>query len=199
MKVHQVYADKRAELKHRILSCFCKSAKRGFCTCFNPQTYTVHQDDDHTSSEDDLPHNEEENVNKDNRAKSNKENDLQTTDNFNTDCHNLVLGPSTSYVDGQKVLSAGDFLHVYVHTSTTKNKIYSYVCKALTDVEEDSDLKVMFLRVVTKDAKRFRLDEKDICYISYDDVIKILPAPAVIKRGHRTYYEFKTAIDVFEE
>ncbi|CAH2088595.1 unnamed protein product [Euphydryas editha] len=91
------------------------------------------------------------------------------------------------------LLSAGDFLHVFV--SGMKNKIYSYVCKALTLIEEDSELKVMFLGIVSEDANTFRIDTNDVSYVGYEDIIKILPTPAFLGKGQ---YKFETPIDVFE-
>ncbi|CAG9793034.1 unnamed protein product [Diatraea saccharalis] len=102
-------------------------------------------------------------------------------------------------MDVLKQVSVGDFLHVNVYTSANKKKISFYVCKALSDIDEDGEVKVVFLRAVTKDAKRFRIEETDISYVDYEDIITILPTPAIVKRGHRIYYEFKTAINIFEK
>lgn len=109
--------------------------------------------------------------------------------------------PSTSNNEHSNYMHVviGDFLHVQVYSNDPK-KTYSYVCKALTPIEDDGEVKVMFLRVVGKtDAKRFRLDDQDISYVDFKDIIKILPTPAIMKRGHRIYYQFETSIDVFEK
>ncbi|CAH2101692.1 unnamed protein product [Euphydryas editha] len=100
---------------------------------------------------------------------------------------------TTSNHEATLLLSAGDFLHVFV--SGMKKKMYSYVCKALTPIEEDGELKVMFLRVVSEDAKTFRIDTNDVSYVGYEDIIRILPTPAFLGKGQ---YEFETPIDVFE-
>lgn len=86
-----------------------------------------------------------------------------------------------------------------VYVGASKNKSYTYACKTLTDVEEDGEVKVMFLRVVDENAKRFRLDEKDISYVDYTNIIQKLPTPEVIKKGHRSYYQFQKSVNVFEK
>lgn len=104
------------------------------------------------------------------------------------------LATASSY--GAPLLSAGDFLHVFVYGVNKKKKMYSYVCKALTPIEEDGEVKVMFLRVVSDDAKTFRIDTNDISHVSYEDIIKILPIPAFLGNGQ---YKFDTPIDIFEK
>lgn len=72
--------------------------------------------------------------------------------------------PSSSYAKDSKI-GVGDFLLVKVYVDKSRNKVFTYACKAITDVEEDGEVKVMFLRVVDENAKRFRIDDKDISYI----------------------------------
>lgn len=107
--------------------------------------------------------------------------------------------PCSRYGNENSKIAKGDFLLVYVYVNATKKKTYMYVCKKLGDVEEDGEIKVMFLRVVDKNAKRFRLDVNDVCYVDFEDVIKKLPNPKTVKAGQRTYNEFKNSIDVFEK
>lgn len=67
-------------------------------------------------------------------------------------------------------------------------------------VEEDGEVKVMFLRVTSKkDTKSFHLDEQDVSYADYQDVIEILPAPAVVVKGRRIYHHFKKSISIFQK
>lgn len=103
---------------------------------------------------------------------------------------------TTSKHGAPPLISAGDFLHVYVYGMNKKKKMYSYVCKALTSIEEDGEVKVMFLRVVGDDAKIFRIDSNDMGHVSYEDIIKILPTPAFL--GNRQY-RFETSVEVFEQ
>lgn len=76
------------------------------------------------------------------------------------------------YTDENNMPYSGNFLLLKVHRSN--NKIYSYASKALTDVEDDAEVKVKFLRAV-KSASKFKPVEKDIAYVDFDDVINILP------------------------
>lgn len=260
LQVHQVYTENRNSLMYRNLSCFCESAKRGFCQCLNPKLYKVDgieclaqesSDDDiplstlasdnnkslppqrrnsldkqapldstavfkelqnlpsrkniykavYGSSSDTGDEYEKELI----QSTHNKDNVLQVSVfNFCLSLDDYICeqpGQSTSYQNDNKLdVSVGDFLHVNVHTqSTKKTTTYSYVCKALSRIEDDCEIKVMFLRVVDKNAKRFRLDETDISYVNYEDIIKVLPKPESIKRGHIFYYQFKNSIDIFEK
>lgn len=109
--------------------------------------------------------------------------------------------PCTSYGKENSKIENGDYLLVNVNVDVSKAKVntYKYVCKAISDVEDDGEIKVMFMRVVDKCAKRFRLDEKDVSYVDCQDVIERLSNPEIVKRGHRIYYDFKTSINVFEK
>ncbi|CAG5003275.1 unnamed protein product [Parnassius apollo] len=100
----------------------------------------------------------------------------------------------TFYDKISQQVSIGDFFHVY--GSNKKKNIYSYVCKALSSIEEDGEIKVMFLRVVSNDTKKFRVDKKDISYVNYEDVISILPVPSLLEKD---MYKFTDSIDIFEK
>lgn len=99
--------------------------------------------------------------------------------------------PCGSHNSNSKI-GCGDFLLVKLYTDASRKKSYIYACKTLSDIEEDGEVKVMFLRVVDEKAKRFRLDDKDISYVDFEDIIQKLPVPNVIKQGHRSYYQFET-------
>lgn len=47
--------------------------------------------------------------------------------------------------------------------------------------------------------KELTCNEKDISDIPFEDIISILPNPALITKGNRTYYEFSCAVDVYEK
>ncbi|KAI8442485.1 hypothetical protein MSG28_005977 [Choristoneura fumiferana] len=223
LKVHQIFTENRNTLKYRNLSCFCGLGKNGFCDCLNPQIYSTSVMEPtriHDSSDDDMPLSShavlKEVQNTMPRSsvyktiygssdtdgeempavRSNKENTREMISS--TTLLNETDNPQASTSSDR--IAIGDFLHVNVYTDDSRKKKYSYVCKALTPVEEDGEVKVMFLRVIgKKDAKIFRLDEQDISYVDYQDVIEILPAPAVVIKGRRIYHHFRKSISIFEK
>ncbi|CAG9784085.1 unnamed protein product [Diatraea saccharalis] len=92
--------------------------------------------------------------------------------------------PSASYDINAKI-GRGDFLLVKLYVDASKNKSYTYACKTLTEIEDDGEIQVMFLRVVDENAKRFRLDKKDISYVNHENIVKKLPVPALVKKGEQ--------------
>lgn len=102
--------------------------------------------------------------------------------------------PSTS---GQNNLlpGVGDFLLVKVHS--TKGKSYDkYACIAETDIDEDGEIRVTFLKYV-KNGKLFVLNEKDKSYVAFEDIIKKLPTPDIEHKRGTDYYKFSCDINVF--
>ena len=58
----------------------------------------------------------------------------------------------------------------------------------------------MYLRVCEIGKEQaFRADERDISYVSYQDIIKILPPPEIIQPNSKMFYKFKNNIEVFEQ
>lgn len=90
----------------------------------------------------------------------------------------------------------GNVLFVKVYAG--KNKKYTYASQALSNIENDGEIQVMFLRVVKSESK-FRLDEKDVAYIDFNDIIKVLPEPKILNDKGQIYYEFEEPLDIFEK
>ncbi|CAH0732005.1 unnamed protein product, partial [Brenthis ino] len=104
--------------------------------------------------------------------------------------------PSTS---GQKNLlpGVGDFLLVKVYS--TKGKSYdTYACIAETDIDEDGEIRVTFLKCV-KNGKLFILNKKDKSYVAFNDIIKKLPTPDIEHKRGTEYYKFSCDINVFRK
>lgn len=79
------------------------------------------------------------------------------------------------------------------------NVMYRYVAIADTTVDEDGEVKVTFLRCLRNAANMFRIDGKDVSYIAYEQIIKILPKPQLQKKSNRDYYYFEENIDILEK
>lgn len=56
-----------------------------------------------------------------------------------------------------------------------KKNVFQYVVISQSGVEEDGEIKVMFLRKKNTEKTAFTPDENDISYIPFDHVIQILP------------------------
>lgn len=74
---------------------------------------------------------------------------------------------------------------------------YRYVAMC-TGVEEDDELEVIFCKICDETRKKFRINDDDISFITWDQVLKKLPSPNFKMRGQRIFYAFNESIDVFE-
>nr|CAI5836576.1 unnamed protein product [Callosobruchus analis] len=68
-------------------------------------------------------------------------------------------------------------VHVLVKLSGGKNRYYTYLGKALSSVEEDGDVKIMFFKSVDDSGKLFKLVSGDISYEPYEIIVKIAIEP----------------------
>lgn len=81
-----------------------------------------------------------------------------------------------------------------------KSKQYNYV--GITESEfDDSEVKVTFLRCVDETKCVFRLDQNDVSFVDFKDIIKILDdIPSIKMKGKRVLYCFgKPVEEVFEK
>lgn len=54
---------------------------------------------------------------------------------------------------------------------------YVYVTKASSDVEEDGEVEIMFLKSTNDTATNFKLVESDLPYVPFDNFLAIVPEP----------------------
>ena len=87
---------------------------------------------------------------------------------------------------------------VLVQISSLKQN-YIYLGKALSEVEEDGEVKIMFFKSIDNTATKFKLVESDLSYIPFDNLLAIVPEPKKVCKGKRIYYHFDTALDIFEK
>lgn len=75
--------------------------------------------------------------------------------------------------------------------------VYAAICQS--PVEEDDEVKVMCMNVVgNSNGRIFKPNERDISYISYDQISAVLPPPILKHCGHRIVYEFPCQLNVYE-
>lgn len=110
----------------------------------------------------------------------------------------IIEEPQPSTSGQNNVLPVvGDFLLVKVY-STNGKSYNTYACIADSDIDEDGEILVTFLKYV-KNGKLFVLNEKDKSYVAYEDVIKNLPTPEIERKRDTDYYKFSCDINVFEK
>lgn len=107
-----------------------------------------------------------------------------------TKLHKDDSKPSTS---GKKTFCNGDFVLVKLQDTKTE---YRYV--AMCAGVEDDELQVIFCKICDETAKKFRINDDDISFITWDQVLKKLPSPILKMRGQRIFYAFNESFDVFE-
>lgn len=94
-------------------------------------------------------------------------------------------------------IKKGTFLLVQLKT---KKVNYRYVAVAQNEIEEDGEVRVMFLKVWEFNNKQvFRPNERDISYVIFDDILDVLPTPSMIFQNNKAFYEFNLEVDVFEK
>ncbi|KAG6443763.1 uncharacterized protein LOC115456138 [Manduca sexta] len=112
-------------------------------------------------------------------------------------------GAGTSYGEDKENLHPNlirpkTFLLVNVPTENENFK-YRYVAVADTSVDEDGEIKVTFLRCQQNSTKMFKMQQHDVSYVTYEQVVKILPTPKLQIKGSRSFYYFDESMDIFEK
>lgn len=75
---------------------------------------------------------------------------------------------------------------------------YRYVAVCLSDVD-DGDVKIMCLKLIGDSGDKFKVDETDISYTQFSNILRVLPTPSLVMKGNRLTYQFSSKIDVFEK
>lgn len=213
MKVHQVFTEEAGVLKYRNLSCFCQ---RGFCSCMDPKHYVPLK----TAMEQSTPSDCNTNFLYDisnlyqKRVKgfystvysSDSDDDapLATLKENPTTCS--VEQPSTSRGDNDALIEKENIhankikqgVCVLVKVSSLKQD-YVYLGKALSEVQEDGEVKIMFFKSIDDTATKFKLVETDLSYEPFDNLLAIVPEPKKVSKGKTVYYQFDTPLDIFEK
>nr|CAH7719872.1 unnamed protein product [Callosobruchus chinensis] len=91
--------------------------------------------------------------------------------------------------------NTGDYVLVKFPTKNVEYR-YAAVINEIDDYE--NDLRVTFLKICDHKVQTFRIDDKDISDVSFDQVIQKLDNPDLISKGKRIFYQFSTQVDVFE-
>lgn len=84
--------------------------------------------------------------------------------------------------------------------SGSKQKIkYKYVGLCKSELDEDGDVRIMYLKNCGERNTLFKLNESDVSDVTFDQIVAILPDPMLRLKGKRAFYKFKGSIDVYEQ
>ena len=70
---------------------------------------------------------------------------------------------------------------------------------AQTEIDEENEIKVIFLVSVNNEKTKFKIHKNDVVDVHSHDIITTLVNPSITLIGSRIYYEFPNYIDVLEE
>lgn len=92
-----------------------------------------------------------------------------------------------------------DGVHVLVKVSSVKNKHYTYLGVAKSEVDDEGDVKIMFYKTLDNTGKRFKAIETNISYEPYENIVEIVPNPKTVVKGKRVFFNFDKPLNVFEK
>lgn len=87
-------------------------------------------------------------------------------------------------------LQIGIFVVVNFALGNKKEKSKNYIGVVQSNVDEEREVKVMFLKMCDNNKYLYCCDENDVSYICYDQIIGILPVPSLLVKGDRVFYKF---------
>ena len=178
MNIHQIATTLQNTklIKYRDISCFC-GEDRGLCDCFQYKSFLI----------------ENCGINEKNERNEEYSETAMNSKLLNPECFEDVNEIMTD-----KIIKGTYILVEFVSEKKRKTKYY-YIAVAQDDLEDDGEVKVMFLKACDNTLTIFKLDDNDVAYISFEQIQKILPMPTVIQKGDRLFYKFPYPIEVFEK
>nr|CAH7748308.1 unnamed protein product [Callosobruchus chinensis] len=213
MQVHQMFSETYKILNHRVLSCFCQQ----FCSCHVPKTYRPLPEAQLSTKEkedDTIYHALVDITNKIGMPRKSFYDTVYSPDESSDEDQPLAIYKTKEYTNPTAISGTSyqtlqpedihptkieDGVHVLVKVRSERNIQYTYAGVAKSGVDEEGDVLVMFLKAVDDSGRLFKLVDNDLSDVPFDDLIKILPAPKVIKKGKRQFFEFDEPLSVFEK
>ncbi|CAH0397863.1 unnamed protein product [Chilo suppressalis] len=201
MKVHQVFTEEVGTLKYRELSCFCQ---RGFCSCMCPKNYsplkdTVEESEDSNSATladitNFIEHKRKSIYNVIYNSSSESGDNIPLTELKNRSFDQPGLSKekkdNNDLIEKENIhpskVKAG--VYILVKICSSKNE-YIYLGKALSEVDDDGEVKIVYLKSVDDTAKIFKLIENDVSYEQYESLLKIVSEP---QKGKSASWQYVT-------
>ncbi|XP_042907124.1 uncharacterized protein [Parasteatoda tepidariorum] len=205
--LHQLIVEKKGGyLRYRDISCFCGVlSQRGFCHCYGTKDFIttaypeIKQDQKTFSSvtQKHFPYNNKKLNVFDIYSSSSNDSILTDEDNLyslkESNLKHQTREPNC------KNITAGTYLLIQILGGKKNKSKYKYVGIAQGDVEDDGDIKVMFLKTIDDSGKNFQVKENGASYIQFDSVLGILKNPNLKMKGNRIFYQFDDPVDVYEK
>lgn len=99
---------------------------------------------------------------------------------------------------GEANLRSGKFAVVSFKGGRRGTTTYKYVC-LINDVDlEEEEVRVTALKSDSS-RKVFCVDENDISYVRFEQILGICEEPDLLLKGERVFYQFRSPIDIFEK
>lgn len=74
---------------------------------------------------------------------------------------------------------------------------YRYLC-VIEDIDwEEDEIKVISLKCMDSPCKEFVINDSDISYVKFYQIIGIAPEPNIFMKGERMFYKFPNKLDIY--
>lgn len=93
--------------------------------------------------------------------------------------------------------SNGDY--VLVSFQNNKKSEYRYVGVCSSDMDEDGEILITFLKIWNAQGNIFKLDDNDVSHVPVEQICEKLPQPNIFLQGNRILYKFKNPVNVYEK
>lgn len=93
----------------------------------------------------------------------------------------------------EKIISSGSFVKLQLADQSNVINDYFGVCK--TNINKQNTVKVLFFKVlVDDDPVSFKNDSKNLKFVDFNAIVKILPKPNIKKLKNKIIYEFPKSV-----
>lgn len=187
MKLHQIatLCDKAGILQYRDVSCFC-GKQRGICLCFEYKKFQMN-----------ILHDTQKVI----KMEDNNEScllDFNSTNDAYIQTPKTVFGNKNIEVTADEIFK-GTFLLVEILTEKKKKAKYFYIAVTQDELEDDGEVRVMFLKAYDDTTTMYKADDTDIAYVHFDQIKEILPMPTIVLKGDKVFHKFTYSINTFEK
>ncbi|CAG9818887.1 unnamed protein product [Phaedon cochleariae] len=101
------------------------------------------------------------------------------------------LVPKSCSSKPASMIQTGSFVLVEIENEKRRMNSaikYNYVGVCQTEIEEDGEVKVLFLKICDQHNQLFKMDDNDISHVTSEQILSVLPEPKLILKGDRVYY-----------
>ncbi|KAF8777467.1 hypothetical protein HNY73_014324 [Argiope bruennichi] len=172
LNVHQIITNSRGVFFYRNVSCYCE--QNSLCNCFPKEKFSF---SDVTQAP----------------KKNYPLEKIYSSDSGSDSIDEPDTGESEE-IFSEEVSVNKMYEGVYIlveFTGETRRKIkYTYAAIIQNKMDEDGEIQIMCLKAKDSKRKIFQVDEKDVSYVNFEQVLAILPQPRLIMKGNRIFMSF---------